>query len=349
MATDNQMPGPLSGALARFAPGRRVAEVENVSMTVSTNRVYRVLFDDGLELFAKVSSYGSYVHFKKDHELVHQWASLLSNTPYEHFLARVALKQGRVFTHREGGYFVAFYHKVPFYDFLPRVLTDGQVEALGREMARFHREGTRVAEWMDPTWKTVGSDISILYDALGHDVFLDEQGLAPELADVLREHCDVCLEQSERLGYHDMPHIPVLVDWNITNFSVGLDRDGFRFFSRWDYDWFRLEPRVFDFYFCARVVRSEGDRTVFSYSADPFFDPRFERFVRAYHAEFPLTPQDILMQKEAYRFFLLNYVLRVGQHFYRPEIRRRLQRETVEKHLPALADIQFDRLLGALT
>jgi hypothetical protein len=139
-----------------------------------------------------------------------------------------------------------------------------------------------------------------------------------------------------------------LVDWNITNFSVGLDRDGFRFFSRWDYDWFRIEPRVFDFYFCARVVRSEGDRTVFSYLVDPIFEPRFERFLRAYHAVFPLTPEDLLMQKEAYRFFLLNYVLRVGQHFYRSEICARLQREAVEQHLPALADIHFERLLHIL-
>lgn len=348
MDTDTAMPEPLRSALAQFAPLLRVVDLENVSMSVSTNRVYRVGFDSGEELFAKVSSYGSYLHFKKDHELIHQWGSLLANTPFERFLAPVAVRDGRVFTHRSGGFFVAFYHKVPFYDFLPRVLTDGQVESFGQEMARLHLEGARVVERMGPTWKSVGSDMAILYDALGHDDFLGHLGLPLELADSLRMHCDTCLEQAERLGYHTMPHIPVLIDWNITNFSVGLDRVGFHFYSRWDYDWFRVEPRVFDFYFCARVVRAEGDKTVFSYLADPIFEPRFERFLRAYHEVYPLTAEDLLMQKEAYRFFLLNYVIRVGEHFYRPEIRRRLQREAVEQYLPALADIDFRRMLCVL-
>lgn len=345
MTSRSDIPAPLLGALEQYAPGRPVAEFENVSMTVSTNLVYRVAFEDGQELFAKVSSYGSYVHFRKDHQLISEWSYYLQNTPFEHLLAQIATKAGRVFTHRQGGFFVAFYHKVPFYDFLPRVLSDGQVEAFGYEMARLHKESTRVAARMSPTWKSMGSDVAILFDELGLDTFQREHGLSIEAADALRDHCDRCLEQAESLGYHRMPHIPVLVDWNITNFSVGLDRDRFHLFSRWDYDWFRIEPRCFDFYFCARVVRAEGDQTTFSYLVDPLFEPRFERFLRAYHAVFPLTEEDLLLLKEAYRFFLLNYVVRVGQHFYRREIWRRLQTEAIQKHLPGLDDVRFSGLL----
>ena len=37
----------------------------------------------------------------------------------------------------------------------------------------------------------------------------------------------------------------------------------FRLYSRWDYDWFRIEPRLLDFYFLSRVSSKTGDRTLF--------------------------------------------------------------------------------------
>lgn len=314
-------------------------------MTVSTNQVFLVRFDDGEELFAKVSTYGSYVHFKKDHQLIHEWENFLQNTRFERFLARVATKDGAAFSYRHGNAFVALYHKVRFYDFLPRVLTDGQVEAFGHEMACLHRESTRVAKRMGPSWKSVGSDIATLFDLLGQPWFREHRGLSEAEADVVRMHCDHCLEQAERFGYHRLAHVPVLIDWNITNFSVGLSGDGFRLFSRWDYDWFRVEPRCFDFYFCARVVRAEGDQSVFSYHPDPFLEPRFERFLKAYHATYPLTESDILLTKEAYRFFLLNYVIRVGEHFYRPEIWQRLHREVITQQLSGAESLRLEGLV----
>src|SRR5690606_34928926 len=103
-----------------------------------------------------------------------------------------------------------------------------------------------------------------------------------------------------------------------------------------------------DFYFCARVVRAEGDRTVFSYSTEPFFEPRFWRFLRAYHAEYPLTDNEVLFMKEAYRFFLLNYVMRGGEHFFRPSYCERLQREALREYLPVLDRVDFSPLLDCL-
>ncbi|MEZ5023463.1 MAG: hypothetical protein R2728_09425 [Chitinophagales bacterium] len=69
-----------------------------------------------------------------------------------------------------------------------------------------------------------------------------------------------------------LERLPVFIDWNIGNFSV--DRH-FNFYSRWDYDWFRMSPRAMDFYFWARVVRAEGDQTAFSYTIDPLNEDRF--------------------------------------------------------------------------
>ncbi len=75
--------------------------------------------------------------------------------------------------------------------------------------------------------------------------------------------------------------------------STPSDRStaAFPLFSRWDYDWFRIEPRLLDFYFLSRVSSRTGDRTRFTYGAHTLLEPRFRRFLRAYHAEFPLTPR----------------------------------------------------------
>lgn len=353
MSNNASLPPVIEQALAALDPGWDLTAFENVSMTVSTNQVYRLRNRNGQELFAKLSSHGSYVHFREDHQLIHQWVKHLRHTRYEDFLAKVADQNGQPFTFKTGHTWVAFYHKVPFYDFLPKRLSDIQVESLGRELAHFHLESTRIASYMDGSWKSTGSDIGRLYDLLGTPEFQQRQGIGSEQAGECQAHCDQFLFRAGELGYHHMKHIPVLVDWNITNFSVGLDssdaeRSGFKFFSRWDYDWFRLEPRVMDFYFCARVVRDAGDEEVFSYSADPFFEPRFARFLKAYHEVFPLTEEELSYAGEAYRFFLLNYVMRDGQHFFRPEICRRLQQEALHDHLPNFNADRFTSLLRVI-
>lgn len=344
----DDLPPAICDALSAFDPDARLIACHNASMAVSTNRVYRLTFENNLELFAKLSSYGSFVHFREDHQLIHQWRRHLQHTRFAQFLAAVATRSGEPFTYRRKNEWVAFYEKVPFYDFLPRRLSLDQVDAMGRELASFHLESARTAQYMDGSWKSMGSDIARLYDLLNTPEFLAGHGLDEAMGEALKRQCDRFLEQAGALGYHRMLRIPVLVDWNTSNFSVGLDRDGFKFFSRWDYDWFRLEPRALDFYFCARVVRDEGDRTVFTYSPQPLFETRFLRFLRAYHSVYPLTEQDIRFIPECYRFFLLNYLVRVGDHFFRPEIRQRLTLEAAERYLPLVDRLDFRKLLDCL-
>jgi hypothetical protein len=175
-----------------------------------------------------------------------------------------------------------------------------------------------------------------------------ERNLSNDEASMLKKHCDRFLHNAEDLGYHGFAKLPVLVDWNTGNFSVGLDGDGFKLFTRWDYDWFRIEPRTLDFYFASRVVRSEGDQTIFSYLVDPLLEPRFIRFMRAYDAINPLADEEILFLKEVYRFFILNYVVREGDHFFQGPICQRLQREAVETYLPSLDAVRFERVIEAL-
>jgi Ser/Thr protein kinase RdoA (MazF antagonist) len=328
---------------------RGIASRREVSAQVSTNRVYELTLTSDHQIIAKTSSYGNYVHFRQDHQLIHQWSQALAGR-YANFMARIVLKGDRVFAHRDGDCWVTFYEKVPFYDFLPRVLSASQVRSLGSEMARFHRASFHASKKMNSSWKSVGADIGTLHAAAGRHAWRRERGLPDSAESSIRHHCEAFLENAEHLGYHGTPRIPVLLDWNTGNFSVGLDRQGFKFFSRWDYDWFRVEPRTFDFYFCARVVREGGDQTEFSYLADPFLEPRFAQFLEAYHKVYPLSENDLLFLKEAYRFFILNYVVHTGEHFFRPSFRQRLLREAMEVYLPALESVDLrplvDRLLG---
>lgn len=340
----------LDNAWVALGQPHALKDVKEISANVSTNRVYQLTLDNDRQVIAKLSSYGSYVHFRQDHTLINFWIRLLKPSRYRNLLAPVLMKGDKVFTYREGNWWAAFYEKAPFYDFLPPRLTDSHVISLGREMAHFHLASLKAAQDLPPTWKSVGSDIATLFDFVGSQAWRQERGFGETMESTLRRHCEEFLSNAAELGYHAMPRIPVLVDWNIGNFSVGFDGEGFKLFSRWDYDWFRIEPRTLDFYFCARVVRDEGDQTEFSYTSSPLTEPRFVTFLRAYHEVHPLADNEILFLKEAYRFFILNYVVRSGEHFFRPTIYRRLLKEATEGYLPELDKLDLrplvDQLLG---
>lgn len=334
-------------AWADYGVQDAIVSTLETSAGVSTNRVYHLRLASGRSLFAKVSSYGSYVHFRQDHARIHQWCALLVGTRYQQFLAGVLLRNGEVYSFYDRGVWVVFYEEAPRRGFLPRVLDDAQIENLAREAARFHLACASIAGELAPTWQSLGSDVATLFDQMD-SVISAARGFTAEQARMVRRHCDLFFTNAERLGYHRLLKLPVLIDWNRGNFSVAYDEEGFSLFSRWDYDWFRIEPRAMDFYFFSRVVRADGDQTVFSYTATPLLEPRFLRFIRAYHAVYPLTTAELAFTKEAYRFFLLNYVLRTGEHFFVAHICERLQRETLTRYLPELESLDFAPLLDSL-
>ena len=347
------VPDILFAAWEAFGDRRSISSVEEISATVSTNRVYRMVLSDKKELIAKVSSYGAFIHFREDHQRINQWAHLLRYSRFRNLLARVVERDGKVFTFKQGHRWVAFYHKVAFYDLLPRVLSPSHVVAFGSEMALLHRASRWAGQHLNPTSKTVGSDIANLFDALDDPEWCRTRSVTSSEESMLARHCDAFLDANEALGFASWPKLPILIDWNTGNFSVGYEGDGFKLFSRWDYDWFRIEPRMFDFYFASRVVRGSGDQTVFSYTTGPLLEPRFLAFLRAYHAILPLTENEILYLKEAYRFFILNYVVHSGVHFFRPSIWQRLLREALSDYLPSLSTLDLrplvDSLLGSAT
>lgn len=342
------LPEVVRSAWSMYAPEVTPLSVEETSANVSTNQVFRLRFAERSTVYAKVSSHGSFVHFRQDHERIERWRDLLAGTSYADFLAPVLKQDGEVYTYHAGRHWVAFYGEVPIGARLPKILTEPQVMQLGREMARFHLASTQAAQHFDPSWKTLGSDIAQLFDLLEDPHWAEVRGLTVAEASYIRHHCNLFLRNADRMGYHRMKKIPLLVDWNLGNFSVSDESDSYTLFSRWDYDWFRIEPRALDFYFLSRVVSEIGDRTHFSYLIAPLLQPRFKLFLRSYHAVFPLTETELLFLQEAYRFFILNYVVRIGEHFFQPRFHTHLLGETVERYLPEIDRQDFRTLLEVL-
>jgi len=325
-----------------------IIAVTEVSPMVSTNHVYRLSLGDGHHLVAKVSSYGSFWLFKEDHDRLHRCRQQLQDTRYANLLADTLTKDGRVFVHRDGPLWAALYEEVPKRQSLPRVVSAADVQNLAEEMARFHQACREVAPLVPPTSTSIKSDAIHLLDLLSDPAtssrFPYDDG---ELA-YLRGHCEQFLGQLDALGYDDWVKIPVLIDWNLGNFSVDYHGERFRLYSRWDYDWFRMDHRTLDFYFLSRVSSRTGDRTIFTYGPHTLLEPRFQMFLSAYHRVFPLRPADVLFLREVYRFFILNYVIRQGDAFYRPELARRLRREAVSSYLPAVDRLDVRPLLDIL-
>ena len=343
---------------ADFGDRRGLVDVVEVSASVSTNRVFRLTLDDASRVFAKVSSYGSYFLFAEDHDRIHRCVQLLRGTRYEGLLADVLTKDGRAYTWYDGRIWAVLYREVDYDTTLPAILTVSQIEHFAREIAGFHQACTDVAASIPLTSKSIKSDAIHLLELLESPFAPRNFDLPPEHIGVLWRHTHEFLMRLEAVRYDEWTKIPVLIDWNLGNFSVSTrtsanagpgPADGtLRLHSRWDYDWFRIEPRVLDFYFLSRVSSKTGDRTQFSYASHTLTEPRFLRFVAAYHEVFPLTEADIAFLPDVYRFFILNYVVREGARFFRPDYCARFRHDAVVRYLPDLERLDVSPLLKVI-
>jgi hypothetical protein len=261
-------------------------------------------------------------------------------------------RDGRPFTWYDGSIWAVFYEDVPRAESLPRVLSVAQVENLGREMAEFHAACQPMARHLPPTSNSAKGDLIHLLDLLESPFASRNFNLNPEDIGVLHRDTHQLLLQLEACHYDEWLRIPVLIDWNLGNFSVVFnnadDAGTFRLFSRWDYDWFRLESRIFDFYFLSRVSSSTGDRTTFTYSPHTLLEPRFIAFLRAYHEVNPLSADEVRFIPLAYRFFLLNYVIREGARFFRDDLCRQFREEVARRYLRQVSSLDFSPLFDAL-
>jgi hypothetical protein len=338
----------VTTAWSEYDSTRTIDHVVEVSAHVSTNRVFRVVFNDSSHIVAKISSYGSYFLFAEDHDRLFTSAQLLRGTRWEGFLAGVLPRDGHAYTWYDGTYWVAFYTDVERAMQLPSILTDDQIENLAREIAAFHRECSQIAGSLPATSNSVKGDAIHLLDQLSHEFAAEQFGLGHDDIEIAKRSTHEFLLHLEHIRFDEWDKIPVLVDWNLGNFSVKHQDSQFELFSRWDYDWFRIDTRMLDFYFFSRVSSETGDRTSFTYSPRTLLEPRFIKFLRQYHEVFPLTQREILFLPWAYRFFILNYVIREGAKFFREDISVKFRKDAVRIYLPMLDDFDASPLLTVL-
>ncbi|MEQ9440250.1 MAG: hypothetical protein RIG62_14445 [Cyclobacteriaceae bacterium] len=336
----------IQSAWEDYDASRGVVSITDISARVSTNHVFKVKLENDDVVIAKLSYFGKYEHFVEDHTLINALANNLS-APFDHFLARSLMKGNYLYTYKytENGFnaWVVFYNSIGVKEKPPRVLSEAQIRRLGQEVAKFHKACFKLKNILPPWSKTIAIDIEHLLEIIDSSNGRFEHRMHTES---IRHQCGLLFEQIEKLGANTLPTIPVFVDWNIGNFSVDED---FNFYSRWDYDWFRMSSRVMDFYFFSRVCSSVGDRTTFSYLIDPVMEDRFMIFLQEYHRIYPLTRAEILFIKEAYRFFILNYVIKDGRYFFHEIYASRLQYEAHTTYFPELDEkFNADRILKAL-
>lgn len=336
----------ISKAWKEYNPKREIASIVDVSANVSTNKVFAVTFIDGNFIMAKVSNFGKFENFKEDHTIINVMANNLEY-PYDLFLSSSLMKNDELFLYKYDDsnidVWLVFYRVVRIKNKLPKRLHEEQIKILGRELAKFHKICDTMTPVLPKSSKNLQKDIHSLLRRLqkeGSDVKFEGN------IDLIRKHCSIFLEQYEVLGMDSFSQIPVFVDWNIGNFSV---RDNGSFFSRWDYDWFRMSSRILDFYSFSRVVSDIGDKTDFSYTSSQLNEDRFILFLKEYHSVFPLTESEIRFMKEAYRFFILNYVINNGKYFFASSYAKKLQHEAYQMYLPQLDSMcSCERILKEL-
>ncbi|MEC7076830.1 MAG: hypothetical protein VXX08_02395 [Pseudomonadota bacterium] len=75
---------------------RPVCSVDDISVLVSTNHVFRVRLQNGDLVVAKLSYFGRYEHFVEDHSLIN---ALANNppAPFDKFLSRSLLKKSTLY------------------------------------------------------------------------------------------------------------------------------------------------------------------------------------------------------------------------------------------------------------
>ncbi|HEX8378885.1 MAG TPA: hypothetical protein VF602_13790 [Pedobacter sp.] len=336
----------ITKAWEGYDASKVIRKIEDISAQVSTNYVYRITFEDDDIIIAKLSNFGKFEHFREDHRIIQSLSNNLLY-PFETLLAKSLLKNNRVYTYRyrqgKTDAWVVFYNPSRVMERLPSRLEEHHIKKFGNQIGRFHKACSRLKNVIPKSSKTLRTDIQTLMKQISKN---EKQFGSRLQADYLKYHCELFLKNRLKLNAGSFESIPVFIDWNIGNFSVTKN---FELYSRWDYDWFRISSRMMDFYFFSRVVSNVGDRTVFSYVIDTLNESRFILFLQEYHKVNPLSANEIRFLKEAYRFFILNYVIKDGSYFFSGQYAQKLQAEAFEIYLPSVdRDFDADLILDAL-
>ena len=205
-----------------------------------------------------------------------------------------------------------------------------------------HRDGRvpsgqhRIAPFLPSASKTIKSDAIHLLDLLESPFAPRNFDLPPEAIGVLWKHTHRFLERLIEVGYDEWPKIPILIDWNLGNFSVDTSRtadsgctaDGTTtgFASSRDCSTStscRVSP--------AAPATAPVSPTVRTHWSSRRSSPSSTHTA----ACFRCATDEVAFLPEVYRFFILNYVVREGARFFRPDLCTQFRRDAVRSYLPA--------------
>ena len=329
-----------------YDDSRKILSITDISIKVSTNHVYKIILKDGSKVIAKISDYGYVSNFSEDHSIINA-LSINLTYPYENFLAKSLTRNGKLYIFKKkvnnSPIWVVFYNPIRTDKKPTKKQSIKRIKILGKELASFHLSCKNISKILPHKSKTFNEDIKFIKKNIFSKTYshFDKD----EKKEIIR-HCDIFLKNTRKI-INKNNLLPVFIDWNIGNFSIDQN---YNFFSRWDYDWFRIGHRTLDFYFLSRVCSYQGDSTLFTYSPLTLMEKRFILFLKSYHSIYPLNEKDFILIPEMYRFFILNYVIKDGYRFFNKRIAKKLIQDSVNLYLPninkvVLSDKMMNRVL----
>jgi len=325
---------------------RKIENISDISIKVSTNHVYRIALYNGSKIIAKVSDYGYVSNFSEDHSIINA-LSINLMFPFENFLAKSLTKKGKLYIYekkiKKSPVWVVFYNPIRVSKKPTKKQSNFKIIKLGKELANFHLACRNISNILPDKSKKFVEDINFLKKNISRNKYSHYD--KTQKNEIITQ-CDTFIKNTKNL-LKKTNLLPVFIDWNIGNFSIDKN---YNFFSRWDYDWFRIGHRTLDFYFFSRVCSTQGDSTLFTYSPFTLMEKRFMLFLRSYHAIYPLNEHDFILIPEMYRFFILNYVIKDGYRFFNKNIAKKLILDSVNLYLPninkvVISDIMRDYVL----
>jgi len=156
-----------------YDPGKEIASIYDISAMVSTNHVFKIEFNEGTEIIAKLSYFGKFEHFEEDHQLINILANELAS-PYDNFLSKSLTKNDELYTYRYKNsildVWVVFYQPILSKVKLPKKQDEGTIKRLGEELGRFHMACDDVSDKIPKFLKTMQYDMGHLLDIMDTDL-----------------------------------------------------------------------------------------------------------------------------------------------------------------------------------
>ena len=212
-----------SSAWRDYGDPRAIVDVSELSAMVSTNRVYRLTLEDGTHVIVKSSNYGSFFLFAEDHDRLYRANRLLDGGPFGRFLADVytatasrtsgtTARCGRSSTRRSTP-------RIASREFSPIARSIGSAASWRASTRRASTSRSASRRRRRPPSPMPSTCSSRPRPRNAGDHF----GLDRSRTDLVRRHTHRFLMAIHESGYDEWPKMPVLIDWNLGNFSVEFD------------------------------------------------------------------------------------------------------------------------------